>query len=60
MGGDVAAAEKVARSFNETYVPDELLHYLRYLTDKPSKNVMALKPQVIQTKDKTTLCVWHK
>jgi hypothetical protein len=59
---DENEAKTMARDFNETYVPDELLHYLQYITDKPNKNLLALKPYAVpgKKKDTLTLQVWYK
>jgi hypothetical protein len=55
-------AKQLARDFNVTYAPEELSHYLQYLTDKPNKNPLALKPYAVPGKKEGTftLQVWCK
>lgn len=58
--GDVDAAKRTAKIFNDTYGTDEFLNYLQHLAGK-TKNVLAQKPYVVPAgQDKSNLYVWHK
>jgi hypothetical protein len=46
-GQNEVRAKEIANQFNNTYAPDELDHYLQYLTDKPDQRLTSQKPWVI-------------
>lgn len=54
-----ANAGTLARLFNETYLQDEQVNSLQYLTGV-KKNSWALKPYVLENPGKITVQVWHK
>ncbi len=54
-----AKAMNFASLFNNTYLQDEQVHYLQYLTGV-KKNPWALKPYVIEKPGSITVQVWHK
>jgi hypothetical protein len=55
-----ASAKGMAKAFNTIYAPDELLHYLQYVTDKPIK--LSVKPYAVPGKKEGTftLQAWYK
>jgi len=59
MGGDANEAESLATSFNNTYVHEERLHYVNYLT-KLEMTRLYIKPWVVEKNDTFTLRVWDK
>jgi hypothetical protein len=61
MKHNEADAEKMAKAFNNTYAPDELMHYLQYVTETDQIRG-SIKPYVIPGEEEGTftLQVWHR
>jgi hypothetical protein len=59
MKGNEVYAMTLAALFNNTYLVDEQMNYLQYLT-KVKKNPMEVKPWVVRKPGDITLQVWHK
>jgi hypothetical protein len=57
--GTGAAAESLAKKFNDTYCPEELYHYLHYLV-KSVEEPSSMKPWVFKQNRNLNLRVWHR